>query len=413
MRKLLMTTLLVAVWEPLMAITPPQFEQMEIETKWEVTAFQFEEIVRFLASAEEEQREVEGLTPNTRWGGRCGKFIDLYYDADSQLANAGHSLRKRIFRRLPQKSAKSVRLISGGLTPREELDQEVGEEQVEWNWVKLQYKSDAYRYGDVWFRQEIGSKKLKRKEVRNLINVLEGETEHPSTKWLRRDHGDDFFLKHRLKPCLEIVNYRHRVVLERGDSKLFEVSMDRLVHHEIASDGTVGEAGVETYEVEIEILNQPNEARVRELYDLTAALRERFKLVATKTSKAGNIGDRYGLVGIKGQPRGWFRSVEAALQQAGIGATVLVEPAVYHPVRTLSPGSVAVQARSFDRGGGAAVVIDGCDIANGVVFSGAKGESLQLAGLVIRSKPGFSPVVDGGGRVRLQDVVFESGFSQE
>jgi len=74
-------------------VLPVDWDQMEIEAKWEGSKKKFDKMVKALAHNSERY----GYTLQVRWNGIARKFVDIYYDTKKgDLAKENHILRYRM-----------------------------------------------------------------------------------------------------------------------------------------------------------------------------------------------------------------------------------------------------------------------------------------------------------------------------
>ena len=71
---------------------PPQWDAMEIETKWEIRSDQWKMIIKHLLDDGDDKKF--GYDFKARWKGVGERMNDEYFDtADGKLTAAGHVLR--------------------------------------------------------------------------------------------------------------------------------------------------------------------------------------------------------------------------------------------------------------------------------------------------------------------------------
>ena len=273
----------------LAADLPDGWEKMEIEAKWSVPEGKYAE----LKEAFPDGGERYGYKLEVRWGGIPRKYVDSYYDsAGKTLSAALHSLRWRT------RYTSDLETDDGTLRTLESAG---------WrrDWERVQYKSTPVRMGAVWFREEAGDCRTWDRRDRDLCSLPRGATsedvvhgaapDHEAIDRLREDHPD--LDLPALRPVLEVVDYRYRVILhetdEEGDAgrEVFELSLDRVATTDLATRDVK-----RSVEAELEVVADPKtEADVRALLDVAARIQEEFGLAPSTTSKGGNevsdIGD--------------------------------------------------------------------------------------------------------------------------
>lgn len=253
---------------------PLGWEEMEVESKWEINPQQYESLV----SAHPNGETRYGYTMEVRWDGIARKFVDRYYDSQSsELSQAIHSLRHRI------------RSTSRPLAPSNKLEDL---ESASWreDWQRVQYKGTACRLEATWFRPEKGDCRIQDRREEKLCTGAPTDVEtvlsgglpsHNGILSLQSDHPSLPLAS--LQPVLDVVDYRYRVRFVSDDIDYFEMSLDRLTSKELIE----GES-TDSLEAELEMLvPNPTEKDIKELLELSNRIQKEFALVPSSKSKAG------------------------------------------------------------------------------------------------------------------------------
>lgn len=253
---------------------PSGWEEMEIESKWDIDPQQYQSLV----SAHSDGATKYGYTMEVRWRGIARKFVDEYYDSEgSELSQATHSLRHRI-RSTSKPLASSNKL--------EDL------EAANWreDWQRVQYKGTPCRIGATWFRLESGDCRIQDRKAENLCAEVPTDVEtvlsgglpsHDGIFQLQQDHPELPLVS--LRPVLEVLDYRYRVRFLRDNIDHFEMSLDRLT-----SKNLLGGGSTDSLEAELEMLvPNPTEKDIKELLDLSNRIQKEFALQPSSNSKGG------------------------------------------------------------------------------------------------------------------------------
>ena len=257
---------------------PLGWEEMEIESKWEFTEEKFRTLIKEFSH----QTELFDYEVRERWGGIARRFLDVYYDTpDNALGMARHSIRHR------------SRSVS---KPRAKDNEPATLEAAHWEkqWERIQYKGTPCRIEAAWLRTESGDCKLSDEDGKDLCclapvsagQVLSGEfPNHEAIVGLKQDHLT--LDLSRLKPLLNVVDYRYRIELFDPASKkaIYEISLDRVLSTNLRTGKTW-----RSFEAELEIVaDMITVDMVHGLLKLSEEFEKRFNLASdrSKTSKGG------------------------------------------------------------------------------------------------------------------------------
>lgn len=154
---------------------------------------------------------------------------------------------------------------------------------------KVQYKSDPFRFGGVWLRQECEDDPfnniLPDDEVQDIVGGDPDTWENNPLSYLtvnavKSDHPG--FDESTLDDFLEVVDYRYKIDFEINGDEKYTMSLD-----DVTSTYS-GESPVEFYEAELEIIPMPhNAAQVEELFRILVELEADYSLTPSTTSKGG------------------------------------------------------------------------------------------------------------------------------
>jgi len=244
-------------------LLPPGWQNMEIEAKWGANSAIYNSIVSDLYDG----RSFEGYILNVRWSEISRKYIDYYYDDNaSTLMNNLNSLRHR------------TRYRSNA--PNNDLNTLINATWTE-NWQKVQYKSDPFRYGATWFREETGNCKISDNECNcNDLNSIMWDNCVPSHPAIERAFQDNpSFNESNNGPRFTVVDYRYRIELLKGGVPYYEVSLDRIV------DGATVE-----YEVELELVKSSKSlSDMDELFRLVGVFESTYSSLSPSIQSKGGI----------------------------------------------------------------------------------------------------------------------------
>ena len=260
---------------------PRGWEKMEIESKWDITARLYEQLI----SKFSKNGTYRGYRLEVRWRGVPRRFVDTYYDSfEGDLGRALHTLRHRA--RYQSNIGASDQPASRPQSSEPVLD------AATWSaeWEVVQYKSTPCRIAATWFREETGECRLRDEAGQELCiagkqvdpaDILQGAfPAHPAMRSLGRDHPN--LSLSRLRPILHVSDYRYRVSLYLNERELFELSVDRLY----STDLVTGSRAVPAYEAELEIIDPNKSAEdVRRLLKLSAHLQTELGLKPSTHSK--------------------------------------------------------------------------------------------------------------------------------
>ena len=261
--------------QPADAPLPIGWDKMEIESKWEVTPAQYDQLQRFFVDGSSHF----GYIAQVRWNGISRRFVDNYYDTrDWQLERSGHSLRHRTrLQSQPRAGDNSV----------ETLDRSTWEAE----WEVIQYKSTPCRLDATWFRHESGACRLRDSGGQELCvagrqfepaEALQGVIpNHDAIASLGRDHPE--LNGQALRPVLNVSDYRYRVTFEKAGKEIYELSLDRLTTTDLVKGGNQA-----SFEAELEIVSGSQTIEeVRDLLRISRSLQHTFRLKPSVHSKSG------------------------------------------------------------------------------------------------------------------------------
>jgi len=241
---------------------PMGWTTMEIEAKWIISASTFNSLQSDFSDGSTYTVNGTSYEMSWKWGGDQKLYWDLYYDNSGDvLSNGLHCLRKR------------RRLSSPYHDPTDR------------DFQRVQYKSDPYRFGAVWMRQEYRDDDL---SDANAANIVEGD----STTWdvnpefyntvdaVLADHPG--FDESTLDDFLQIVDYRYKIDFKKSNVDYFTMSLDN------ATSTYSGGSPEQFYELELELIPMPHTvSQVDELFRILADLEADYTLIPSTSSKGG------------------------------------------------------------------------------------------------------------------------------
>jgi parallel beta-helix repeat protein/predicted outer membrane repeat protein len=241
---------------------PTGWTTMEIEAKWTISEETFNTIQSDFYDGS--IYTINGISYDIdwKWEGLQKLYWDFYYDNSAdELSDGLHCLRKR-------------RRFSSPYNDPDDRD-----------YQRVQYKSDPYRYGAVWMRQEYKDDELSDHEA---ADIVEGD----STTWEVNPESystvDAVLIEHptfdesTLASFLEVIDYRYKIDFEIDNVDFFTMSLDDVTS--TYSDGSPQKF----YELELEIIPEPyTTAYVEELFRIVADLGANYTLTISTTSKGG------------------------------------------------------------------------------------------------------------------------------
>ncbi|NIP55716.1 MAG: hypothetical protein GWN67_23145 [Phycisphaerae bacterium] len=241
---------------------PTGWSTMEIEAKWTMSQSTYNDLQTDFWDGS--TYSATGTTYNIdwKWSGNQRRYWDFYYDNSSDvLSDDLHCLRKR-------------RRLSSPYNDPADRD-----------YQRVQYKSDPYRFGATWLRQEYEDGSLSDAEA---ADIVEGD----STTWdtnpesyntvdaVLSDHPS--FDESTLDDFLEIDDYRYKIDFEISNVDYYTMSLDHV------TSTYSGESPEVYYELEVEIIPMPHTAaHVEELFRILAELETDYTLTISTTSKGG------------------------------------------------------------------------------------------------------------------------------
>ncbi|KPL23146.1 MAG: hypothetical protein AMJ75_06695 [Phycisphaerae bacterium SM1_79] len=245
---------------------PTGWTTMEIEAKWIISGSTYTSLQSDFPDSGTYNATGTTYTLNWKWGGGQQKYWDFYYDNSSDvISDALHCFRHRRRYDPPYRDP----------TDRDRQ--------------KVQYKSDPFRFGAVWMRQECEDDPfnniLPDDEVQDIVG---GD----STTWdtnpesyytvdaVLVDHPS--FDESTLDDFLEVVDYRYKIDFEISGNDRYTMSLDNV------TSTYSGESPEQFYELELEIIPMPHNAtQVEELFRILADLEANYTLTPSTTSKGG------------------------------------------------------------------------------------------------------------------------------
>lgn len=242
---------------------PVNWQDMEVEAKWLSNSTLYNTILSDFVDGSNYQ----GYKVNVRWGGISRKFVDNYYDdVNSTLTNNLKALRHRI----RYKSNSPTNNLS-------DL------QKATWtqDWQKVQYKSTPFRYGAVWFREEVGDCEISAGLCScNILSQIMADVcpnRHPAMTMLFSEHPG-YNISTNI-PRSTVVDYRYRIELTKNGEAIYELSLDRIVNGAIVD-----------YEVELELIRTTKtQADVDELFRLTGIIENTYTALIPSIKSKGDI----------------------------------------------------------------------------------------------------------------------------